>query len=104
MPDARELICQLHAKDGGPPIGKLPGVWHRKLDERWRIFLNGHMDRRLVYEEQPGLTIGPADCYVEYNGWPAGIWNIVTGEGCIAAGEVANYETFCQALQAAVNA
>jgi hypothetical protein len=97
------LILELHKADGVLPLSHLPGLWHRKLDERWEIYVNGHAQKMRI--EGPGEgEVLPFDCYVEYNGWPAGMFSIPTGEGCIAAGSAANYETFCDALEGAIKA
>ncbi len=102
--DARELICELHQKDGAVPISKLPGLWYRKLNETWSIWVNGHMETSLHAESKDGcgMEVEPGDVYVEYNGWPAGTFSLITGEGIIAAGEGANYRTFCDALREAI--
>lgn len=96
--DARQLICDLHKRDGATPIGKLPGVWHRVLDSSWQIWVNGHM-QPMKGGPTNDIEIHPGDCYVEYNGWPAGSFSVIHGTGIIAAGECANYETFCEALR-----
>jgi hypothetical protein len=103
--DARELIFALHKRDGIAGIGKLPGLWERKLNERWTMWVNGHMEP-LPGGALPGaqMQVRPGDCYVEYNGWPAGSFSLITGEGMIAAGAAANYETFCAALREAIEA
>lgn len=100
--DARELICELHAKDGALALSKLPGLWERRLDRQWTFWVNGHGE---VLQGGPDadLPVNPGCVYVEFNGWPAGIFSLITGEGEIAAGELANYQTFCEALQQAVN-
>ncbi len=98
-PNAVALICDLHKKDGGPPVGKLPGLWHRKVDRRWSIWVNGHMEPMKM---DGRIAIAPGDCYVEFNGWPAGSFSMIHGEGVLAAGAAANYETFCAALKNAI--
>jgi hypothetical protein len=103
MPErnAIELILDLHKADGGPPISELPGLWERKLDERWTIWVNGHME---VVCTEAGVEVEPGDCYAEFNGWPALLVSIVAGDGVIAAGLIANYDSFCEALRAAIEA
>lgn len=100
--DARELIFELHKRDGIPGLAMLPGLWERKLDEQWTIWINGHMEP----VARPGNhePIPPGDVYVEFNGWPAGLFSLIDGEGVVAAGAAANYGTFCAALQAAIDA
>ena len=99
--DARLLICELHKKDGGPPIAKIPGLWNRKVDKRWEIWINGHMEPQKMDGQ---ITIAPGEVYVEFNGWPAGSFSMIHGDGILAAGAAANYRTFCAALRKAVNA
>jgi hypothetical protein len=101
--DARELIFQLHKLDGIPGIGQLPGLWERKLNERWTFWINGHMEA-LKGGPRKDIPVQPGDCYVEYNGWPAGSFSLIHGDGIIAAGSRANYQTFCAALRDAVAA
>ena len=100
--NAIELILDLHKHDGTEPISRLPGLWYRRLDDCWEFWVNGHM------EPQDGEAIAqmlePGECYVKFNGWPAGLFSIITGDGVIAAGEIANYEAFCEALRGAIAA
>lgn len=103
--DARELIFELHKRDGIPGIGKLPGLWERKLDERWTIWVNGHTEPLPAGSlDGAKMQVLPGDCYVEYNGWPAGSFSLINGQGMIAAGSGANYQTFCAALRDAAAA
>ena len=81
------------------PLNKMPGLWHRKLDEHWAIWVNG---KTTTQSTPDGAAVDPFHCYVEFNGWPAGILSVPTGQGAIAAGKLANYETFCDALKAAI--
>ncbi len=101
--DARELIFALHKKDGIAPVSKLPGLWYRKLNDTWSIWVNGHLETlKAESTDGCGMEVAPADVYVEYNGWPAGTFSLITGSGVIAAGEGANYGTFCDALREAI--
>jgi hypothetical protein len=99
--NAVRLICELHKHDGAVPIGRMVTAWHRKIDEQWEIWVNGQLS---VIKGGPrgDVPIHPGDCYAEYNGWPAGSFSMITGEGVLAAGERANYEAFCEALQNAL--
>ncbi len=100
--DARALIFALHKHDGGPPVSKLPGLWYRRLDDQWEIWVNGHLEPlALARKDGVQFTVQPGDCYVEYNGWPAGSLSLVHGFGIIAAGDGANIGTFCAALRKA---
>jgi hypothetical protein len=101
VPNAIALICDLHKADGVEPIGRMRGAWFRRIDNHWSIWVNGQMTAQAG---GPGgdVSIPPGECYVEFNGWPAGIFSMLTGEGELAAGELANYGSFCAALQSAV--
>lgn len=97
--DALELIFQLHQRDGVLPVGKMPGLWERRLDDRWTFWINGQLE---PVRTPTDFNLRPGECYVEFNGWPAGILSMITGEGYIAAGSLANYQTFCEALRRAI--
>ncbi len=99
--DARELIFSLHKADKAPTMKQMTGLWERKLDERWTFWINGQLK---PIETPRSCPVAPGDCYVEYNGWPAGSFSLITGDGIIAAGSCANYDTFCEALQSALAA
>lgn len=93
-----QLILDLHKADGAIPVGEMDGLWNRKLSDEWEIWVNGQLGTMKTPE---GVDVGPGDCYVEFNGWPTGIFSLITGEGEIAAGSIANYDTFCLALREA---
>ena len=97
--DAVQLILDLWKHDGIEPLSKLPGLWERKLDDRWTLWVNGHGDA-MPTKPDGGFKLEPYCVYVEFNGWPWGNFAI-TGQGCIGAGALANYETFCDALRRA---
>jgi len=80
------------ARGHAPIKGKL---YHVKLDERWEFWVNA-TDKP---QEVEGSEIRPYECYVKFNGWPAGIFTPYGGT--FAAGEAANERTFCDALKAA---
>jgi hypothetical protein len=93
------LVCQLAEKDGVSGIHRLPGCWERKVDKHWWIAINGHEEEVACSK---GPKVPPFNCYVEFNGWPAGSFSPY--EGIIAAGELANEETFAAALEKAIAA
>jgi len=100
--NAVKLICDLHAKDGIPGIGKLPEPWKRVINSQWVMWVNGQMTTQKVAE---GFPLEPGGVYVEYNGFPAGSFNMIHRDGdeaIMAAGEAANYSTFCDALEEAI--
>lgn len=86
-----ELICEVHKHDGTTPIGKLTGLWHRKLNEQWEFWVNGQMKPLSVRGD---AKVGPGDCYVEYNGWPFALFSMIHGDGLIGIGQCANADEF----------
>lgn len=80
------------ARKETPINGKL---YHAKVDEHWEFWVNATDEP----QEVEGTPIQPFECYVKFNGWPAGIFTPYNG--CFAAGEAANEETFCAALRKA---
>lgn len=92
------LLSKLAVKDGAAPINKNPGCWERQIGEWW-IAVNGQQDTEKCSH---GAEVPPFNCYVEFNGWPAGLFD-PTG-GIIAAGDAANEETFAAAVEAAIAA
>ena len=87
-------IAALAQSLGVTEINGLPGCWEHQVDKRWWFAVNGH---REAVECSRGFVIDPFDCYIEYNGWPAG--SIHPGGGIIAGGEGANEDNFIEALQ-----
>lgn len=80
------------------PLPEHEGCWEHKVDDQWFIALNGHKDKQAL-KGRPTMLIDPYTAYVEYNGWPAGLFGY--HGGTIAAGEGANESTFIAALVAA---
>lgn len=78
---------------GAAPINKHPGCWEHKVDERWWLSANGH---RVPVTNSRGVKVQPFHVYVEFNGWPAGVFSPYGGE--FAAGSTANEATFIAAL------
>lgn len=101
------IIGELATKDGAIPLNKHDGVWTRQIGEHWWIAVNGH-DETLPASSPDGASSGvpfdvePFHCYVEYNGWPAGVFTPMGGT--FAAGEAGNEETFVAALEAEIAA
>lgn len=71
-------------------IKDLPGLWTVDIDDKWKLSANGH---RKTFDNIP-----PFHFAIEFNGWPAGILDPL-GNGMIAAGELANSDTFIQAVK-----
>lgn len=94
-------IVELATRLGVTDIVKLPGCWEHKVDEHWFFALNAHEDERLTTETATPQKVPPGQVYVEFNGWPAGIFGI--DGGIIAAGALANEDTFIKALKASAH-
>lgn len=92
------LLAKLAEKDGASPLTKHAGCWERQVGEYWWIAVNGH---RVPMICSHGPSVPPIHCVVEFNGWPAGLFNPLGG--IIAAGDVANEETFAAALEAEIS-
>ena len=91
------LIAELAAALGVRDIGSTEGCWEHALDERWWFAINGHKE---PVKCSQGVTVPPFHCYLEYNGFPAGVFSSFGGQ--IAAGSAANEETFCETLRQAI--
>ena len=86
-------VAELAIALGVEGINKLPGCWEHHVDDHWLIKVNGHTE--------PVGDIKPYEMMVWFNDWPAGIIHPITG-GVIAAGTLANEDTFIAALDAAI--
>lgn len=93
--EAFEALCELCMALGEAPANKHPDCWECKVDERWSIAFNCHKEPKR--SSLSDVVVQPFNCYVQYNGWPAGVFD-PTG-GVIAAGEGANEDTFIAALK-----
>lgn len=93
--EAFSAICDLCIALGGAPLNKHAACWECKVDDRWSIAINGHKETK---HSDLGVDVEPFCCYVQYNGWPAGIFD--PSGGVIAAGEGANETTFLAAIYA----
>lgn len=94
--EAFGAIAELCIALGDDPLTKHEACWECTIDERWKIAVNGHKEpQKSSMSEVP---IEPFHCYVQYNGWPAGIFTPFGG--IIAAGEGANEHTFIAAVRA----
>lgn len=87
-------VCELATTLGARNIKDLPGCWETQIDGRWYVAVNGH---NVETKTSRGAEVPPFHCYVEFNGWPAGIFS--PRGGVIAAGAAANEDTFVAACQ-----
>ena len=97
-------IAKLGIALGVAPLNKLPGCWQHHVDEKWWIALNGHK-KQMPASSENGMSsiqpyeVDPFHCYVEYNGWLAGV--ITPTGGIFSAGSEANEDSLIDALIAA---
>lgn len=89
------LIARLAEKDGAAPINNLPGCWERQIGDHWWVAINAHGEPKKCSK---GADVEPFHCYVQFNGWPAGVFTPYGG--VIAAGAAANEESFAAAIEA----
>ena len=92
IPECFSKVVDLMLALGVEGINTLPGCWEHQVDEHWLVKVNGH--------KEPIDDIQPYEIMVWFNGWPAGI--IHPNRGVIAAGALANEDTFIAALDAAI--
>lgn len=89
-------IVRLAERRGVTSIGQLAGCWETSVGPSWWIAVNGHAHPvRCTH----GVDVPPFAAYVEYNGWPAGLFNPRGGE--FVAGASANESAFIEALRGA---
>lgn len=84
----------LALKDNVGVIADLPGGLYRRQIGDWRIVFNGTAEPR---KPDDGPELPPFSVFVEFNGWPAGL--IDPRGGIIAAGTVANEDSFVEAIE-----
>ena len=80
-----ELADVLNVKS----IKDLSGLWEYQIDDNWKIKLNGHKEKNIH-------CIPPFNCLIEFNGFTAGLINPYGG--IIACGDIANEDTFIDAI------
>jgi hypothetical protein len=95
---AAEAIAYLAEAQGVRSINKLPGCHECQVDAAWWFAVNGHATPKL--HSRSTIPLDPFCCYVEFNGWPAGVFRI-GGHGEFAHGAAANEDTFIAACVAA---
>lgn len=87
-----EFAYALGARD----LKALPGCWESEVDDHWWVAINGHDTPTKCSH---GAEVEPCGVYIEFNGFPAGSCN--AAGGILAFGDVANEETFCEAVEKA---
>lgn len=97
MADLERFFAALVALAGAldaMPMNRHEGCWELEIDEHWWLAVNGH---RQPLECSRGVAVAPFACYVEFNGFPAGI--IDAGGGSFAAGSLANLDAMVEAME-----
>jgi hypothetical protein len=89
-------VVNLARAIGVTRIDLMEGCWEHQIDDQWWIAMNGH---KKPTKCSAGATVPPFEMYVQFNGWPAGV--VAPNGGIIAAGELANEDTFIAAVKAA---
>lgn len=91
-----DLIIQVAEAEGAAPLkGR---VWTCRIDESWTIAINGFsIPVNVKPKGAMKIKVPPVNAAVWFNGWLAGL--LTPYEGTIAAGELANEETFIAALK-----
>lgn len=85
-----ELLLEYALSLGVTPDLIKKGIWENEIDKHWKVKLNGQTEK---VENVPGLS-----WYIEFNGWPAGIMNVL-GEGVLCAGAAGNEENLRSAIE-----
>lgn len=93
--EAFELIAQIAIALGAAPLNKHEGCWELDVDGTWWLAVNGHDEPRRCSRS---FEVAPFECYLEFNGWPAGVFSPLGG--AIAAGAAANEDALIEALRA----
>ncbi len=90
------LLADYGNKNGAAPLSQFEACWEKQIDEQWWIAMNGHQEPKACSH---GNMVESFSCYVEFNGFPAGM--IYPFGGILAAGSAANEDIFIEALKAA---
>lgn len=93
------LIAELAAAVGASPVRDK--LWQYRVNEHWTLAVNGCQDEQefIALGSETRHKLDPYHAYVEFNGWPAGVFQPYGGS--FAAGSAANETTFAAALKAA---
>lgn len=90
-PHIAELLLE-YAMNQGITVNQVKsGIQTLKIDEHWTAKLNGTQEK---IDDIDGLS-----WYIEYNGWPAGMFSIL-GDGFMADGTHGNEDALREAIKA----
>ena len=90
-----DLIATIGLKEHADPLSKYLEGWRYRVDEHWFIVVNG--TKESIKYGKSKIPIPPVNCWVEFNGWPAGLFDPFGG--IMAAGSMANEDSFINALK-----
>ncbi len=94
MTEVFSKVVDLAQALGVESINELDGCWTYQVSDKWLLKVNGHG------REVDGVPAFHG--YVEYNGWPAGVFS--AQGGTIAGGANANEDALIEALDQAIEA
>lgn len=94
---AMARIADLAYALGVRDLNKRTACWEYQIDLHWWIAVNGTTK---TIECSKEVEVEPYHCYVEFNGWPAGLF--CPYGGTIAAGTAANERTFIEAIESLI--
>jgi hypothetical protein len=97
-----ELVAELAVALGVRNINALESCWVHQFDTHWLIAANGHKEYKIFASQHGPINVPPFSVWVEFNGWPAGVFD--AHGGTFAAGAAANEQTFSAALRSAIDA
>ena len=85
-------VAEYGYRTGVRNVKDMSACWEVQVDEHWRFAMAG----KDGLSASDGTPVPRANIYITYNGWPAGIIDINSGE--FAASSVANESAFLTAL------
>lgn len=96
--EAFVLLAELATKDGISSINQFEGCWERKIGDQWFVAINGQ--RSAIPCSRNATPIQPYHAYVEFNGWPCGVFTPYGG--AFVVGAAANEDHFIKAIEAEI--
>ena len=98
IPKAFAIIIDLAVALGVKKICELPGCWERDIDSHWWVAVNGHKEPMACSKSDE--PIPPCTAYVQFNGWPAGFFDL-NGGIIVAAGPISE-KVFIKDVKSAI--